>query len=139
MGLSVERQRGDDRVSDKEATAIDETTRHLNFRNRSEFLRAVILVSLPFPEVDESISADLSPLKASLDRAGGDLSQAARDMCASMKTLDPAEPSRSPRKSKVRATIRARMSPTRIGSFYTGERPCLHLIPAKTVLIPELL
>ncbi|WP_143514709.1 helix-turn-helix domain-containing protein [Primorskyibacter flagellatus] len=81
------------RVSDTEATAIDEAVQRLKFRNRSEFLRAVIRAALSFPEFDGEVSTELSAVKASFDRAGGNLNQVARDMSASMKKLGRAEPS----------------------------------------------
>ena len=72
---------------------MEDAARRLKFRNRSEFLRAVIRAALSFPELDGDVSTELSDLKASFDRAGGNLNQVARDMSASMKKLGRAEPS----------------------------------------------
>ena len=81
------------RISEKELLEMEDAARRLKFRNRSEFLRAVIRAALSFPEFDEGVSAELSAVKASFDRAGGNLNQVARDMSASMKKLGRAEPS----------------------------------------------
>ncbi|WP_417607769.1 helix-turn-helix domain-containing protein [Primorskyibacter flagellatus] len=81
------------RISEKELLEMEEAARRLKFRNRSEFLRAVIRAALSFPELDGEVSTELSAVKASFDRAGGNLNQVARDMSASMKKLGRAEPS----------------------------------------------
>ncbi|WP_165907617.1 helix-turn-helix domain-containing protein [Primorskyibacter sedentarius] len=81
------------RISEKELLEMEEAARRLKFRNRSEFLRAVIRAALSFPELDEGVSTELSAVKASFDRAGGNLNQVARNMSASMKRLGRAEPS----------------------------------------------